>query len=396
MLCRDNNHRVVFLTERVEAKDEAFEGIYIKNFKAHREPSKDTHHYLNATEEAILKGQAVIRAITELKEEGFNPRVVINHGGMGLGLFIKDILPNSIQIGYFEWYFKPETTKHLVRDFNINTQLITGLRNMPILQELEGCDLCVTPTEWQKKQFPKAYSGKIEVIFDGIDDTFFKPSNSEEARSGELTLTNRDTKERYIIKSNEKIISYATRGMEPVRGFPEFMKMLPELLSTNNDLKVVIAGADRRAYSYDAPSHNGSWKEYMLSTIEDIKVKDRIMFTGLLDYQDYRALLWRTNLHCYLTKPYVTSWSLFEAAGCGARLAVNRNSATSGIVEEESVTWLDLESQNQMLKKMNEALTSGKNKHSKLLKKYSLTNSLVKWENIINKGLTNSVKREGY
>ena len=281
MLCRDNNHRVVFLTERVEAKDEAFEGIYIKNFKAHREPSKDTHHYLNATEEAILKGQAVIRAITELKEEGFNPRVVINHGGMGLGLFIKDILPNSIQIGYFEWYFKPETTKHLVRDFNINTQLITGLRNMPILQELEGCDLCVTPTEWQKKQFPKAYSGKIEVIFDGIDDTFFKPSNSEEARSGELTLTNRDTKERYIIKSNEKIISYATRGMEPVRGFPEFMKMLPELLSTNNDLKVVIAGADRRAYSYDAPSHNGSWKEYMLSTIEDIKDSDNDKLTKI-------------------------------------------------------------------------------------------------------------------
>ena len=30
----------------------------------------------------------------------------------------------------------------------------------------------------------------------------------------------------------------------------------------------VVAGADRRAYSYDAPTHNGSWKQYMISKLE--------------------------------------------------------------------------------------------------------------------------------
>ena len=48
--------------------------------------------------------------------------------------------------------------------------------------------------------------------------------------------------------------------MELPRGFPEFMRALPPPLENNPGLQVVIAGADRRAYSYDAPSHNGSWR----------------------------------------------------------------------------------------------------------------------------------------
>ena len=43
---------------------------------------------------------------------------------------------------------------------------------MPILQELETCDLAVVPTEWQKKQFPSEYEKKLNVIFDGIDRIF--------------------------------------------------------------------------------------------------------------------------------------------------------------------------------------------------------------------------------
>ena len=48
------------------------------------------------------------------------------------------------------------------------------------------------------------------------------------------------------------MLSYATRGMEPLRGF-EFIKALPYVLKSNPELNVFIAGADRRAYSYDAP-----------------------------------------------------------------------------------------------------------------------------------------------
>ena len=95
----------------------------------------------------------------------------------------------------------------------------------------------------------------------------------------------------YTLKAGHKVLSYATRGMEPLRGFPEFIKALPQLLAEDPNLQVVIAGADRRAYSYDAPSHNGSWREHLLAELGDFTGRERITFTGLLTYTDYRPSL---------------------------------------------------------------------------------------------------------
>ena len=86
------------------------------------------------------------------------------------------------------------------------------------------------PTEWQKSQFPKEYHDKLNVIFDGIDRTFFKKSAKKWEGEG-ISLRNRETNERIEVGPDKKIISYATRGMEPLRGFTEFMRTLPILLS---------------------------------------------------------------------------------------------------------------------------------------------------------------------
>ena len=52
------------------------------------------------------------------------------------------------------------------------------MRNLPILDELNSCDVGVVPTTWQKQQFPKEFHHKLQVIFDGIDMNFFKPEPS--------------------------------------------------------------------------------------------------------------------------------------------------------------------------------------------------------------------------
>ena len=356
-----SGHKVVFLTNREDANEHSHEGIIVRNYKLHRNYNKEGHHYLQSTEDAILHGQAVAREVNSLIEENFYPRVVISHGGTGVGLFIKDIVPNCIHIGYFEWYFNKETTKYLISDFNLDAQLNGGLRNLPILQELERCDAGVVPTEWQRRQFPNAYREKIHTIFDGIDRSFFFPKSKHETNySEELIIQNRETKEKFKIPEGSKIISYATRGMEPLRGFPEFMRMLPTLLNTDEKLYAVIAGADRRAYSFDAPSHNGSWKMRLIHELKDKLPKKRVIFTGLLNYTDYRSLLWRTNLHCYFTRPYVTSWSFFEAAACGAKIITNRNQATEDVAHEGTVTWADIDNQEDLIRKALKTIRSSK------------------------------------
>lgn len=383
-LLADAGHRVVFLTNRADAKDHAQPGVEVRNYDLHRGPSQHTHHYLQSSEDAVLQGQAVLRSLNDLIAEGFDPRFIVSHGGMGLGLFVKDLLPNAIHIGYFEWFFQAETTKHLVADFDLDTRLKTGLRNLPILQELDRCDAAVVPTEWQKQQFPEVYQEKLRVVFDGIDRQFFKPEGKDTNTSQQtLELRNRETDELFRVPQGKKIISYATRGMETLRGFPEFMRALPELLDYDQNLYAVIAGADRRAYSYDAPSHEGSWKKLLLSELESKLPRDRVLFTGLLTYNDYRSLLWRSDLHCYFTRPYVTSWSLFEAAACEAHLAVNISPATTGIVDNSTISWVTLENQEELTKQLKQALEEP-GKHSRLLDGFDLTTSLEQWEKLLN------------
>ena len=116
---------------------------------------------------------------------------------------------------------------------------------------------------------------------------------------------------------------------------------------------------------------------------------ERLLFTGLLDYNDYRELLWRTNLHCYFTKPYVTSWSLFESAACGARLAVNKSPATEGIVEAKTANWVSLDKQ-FILTQQLEVLLSKPGIQSKLSPGFDLQTSLKQWEQLLNRALQKS------
>ena len=234
------------------------------------------------------------------------------------------------------------------------------------------------------------YHNKLHVIFDGIDRDFF--NQNDEVDRHRITLTGEELDQPLVIQPGQPVLSYATRGMEPLRGFPEFLNAAIQALQTIPALQVVVAGRDRRAYSYDAPSHNGSWKNYLLDQFGDFKGKERLHFTGLMPYIHYRSLLQRSTLHCYFTRPYVTSWSLFEAAACGARLCVNQSPATQGVVKnEKNVTWVDLDNPTNLSKTILEKLQQREGSpRSRLKEKFYLTKSLQQWQDLTNQCLSQS------
>ena len=380
-------HKAVFLTKNSESLKIDIPGVTKELLECHRSSSPETHQYLTTTEEAVINGQAVVRSIEKLVNKGFIPEVIIIHAGMGFGLFLKDILPNTPLIGYFEWYFQAETAHHIFKEYDINQKLLTRTRNLTINEELLICDAAVTPTEWQKNQFPAILKEKINVIFDGIDTNFFFPQKGKSSKSN-VTIKDRDNGESFIISGESEIITYATRGMEPIRYFAEFMDSLPKVLENQKNRHVYIAGADRRAYSYNAPTKSGSWKEYCLEKMGNFDGKDRIHFCGLLTYHDYRALIWRSNLHCYLTRPYITSWSLFETASCGAKLGLNRIEATNDIVEDDTYNVIDTSTSNEMSQSIIQALEQPK--IAAIKKGYDLKTSLDKWNRLLSNILTSS------
>jgi glycosyltransferase involved in cell wall biosynthesis len=377
-------NRVYYLTARKDADKFPIPNVTIIHYEPHRKPHKDCHPYLTTTEEAVLQGQAVLRALLALQRQGVRPAVIITHGGNGLGFFVKQAAPNVRHITYMEWFFRPETSRYLFKDFDINEQLTNHLRNLSILSECESADTIVVPTQWQRSQLPSHYSQKAHLIFDGVDVSFFKPQIMDH----ELVLPVENKEIIYRFPPDCRLLTYVTRGMETLRGFPEFMRMLPTLMEAYPDLRVIVAGQDRCAYSYGSPSRDRSWKTFMLEELEGRLDTARLFFTGLIPYTLYRDLLNRSDLHCYFTRPYVTSWSLFEAAACGARLMVNRSPATEGILADGDTLWVDLDDQDALTTTALQWLKDSparriESRSSILLPGFTLSDSLSQWNALL-------------
>ena len=215
-----NNGKVYFLTLSDNPQNIKLPGVHMRQFKLHRDISPEIHNYVQPAELAILKGQAVMRALHQLYEqENFAPDVVVCHGGMGFGLFVKAYMPNLRLISYVEWFFTIENSAHLFALSSLNDHCRLQSRNIPLLQEFVEADQIVCPTEWQRSQFPDFIRDRIEVIFDGIDLDFFCPGPTPDP-----FVLKADSDQPLQFTSDQLLLTYGTRGMEPLRGFPEFMR----------------------------------------------------------------------------------------------------------------------------------------------------------------------------
>lgn len=404
LLGRQGKHDVRFLTAREDATSLSIPGVRVELFAEHtRDNSSPSSSYLTQSiDNAIALSSTIADRLRDLAGSGFAPRLVIFHGGRGLGLLIKEVLPSASVIGYFEWYFNPSLAKDLLGRNDRLTRHYLELRNLATCQELVNCDSAVVPTGWQANQFPELLRTKLQVIFDGIDPRLHHPfkDNSRdwpakfEGESGTLELA-----------ANEILITYATRGMEPLRGFPEFMRALPFVLNNIPSARVLIAGRDRSAYGPVAPSHNGSWKEMILDELGAFSGLERITFTGLLPRNHYVKMLQRTNLHCYFTRPYVPSWSFFEAVACQAPLLASDGGATTETLPDTLMHLISIDSSPTdmaaaMIKILRTQIGQPKEAHcNQTTLKSSLppwiwrSQSMASWQELINENLAKTKAR---
>jgi glycosyltransferase involved in cell wall biosynthesis len=88
------------------------------------------------------------------------------------------------------------------------------------------------------------------------------------------------------------------------------------------DVIFVVVGEDRVCYGGDRHITRGrSFKQWVLSK-RDYDLS-RFFFTGWLSGHALTALLAGTDVHVYLTVPFVLSWSLMNALACGATVVAS-------------------------------------------------------------------------
>jgi len=294
---------VLFGTARKDVKHPTIETF---NYAPHREITKGVHPYAGTWEKAVINGQAVARACFDLKRKGYQPDVMVAHSGWGPGIFLKDVWPTARYVGYFEWYYLPNGPD--IAFLNEGPQSEDDLcrtrsRNAPILSDLAACDVGIVPTEWQRAQFPEVFGGQLVALHDGILTDTYAPLSAPRLKLEGLDLS-----------KDAEIVTYVARGMEPYRGFPEFMAAVEIVLKKRPNAHVVVVGEDRVAYGKKLAEGDSFKKRALEGGNYDMA---RLHFTGLLPRAVYLRVLQASCVHVYLTVPFVLSWSMMEAMSTG-------------------------------------------------------------------------------
>lgn len=322
VLGQDQQNQVIYATNRQEGQ---IEGVTKVLYDKSRTARPETHHYVRPLENAVLEAQGVYRIAQKLKDQGFYPDVVYGHSGWGPTLFMKDIFPKATLICYFEWFYNAygsDASFDPSDPINADDEARIRIKNAPILLDLATCDRGLSPTNWQRSQFPQEFHSKIKVHHDGIDTSYFQPLPNAKLVLPRINLD---------LSEVDEIVTYVARGMEPYRGFPQFMETVALLQQKRPQCHVVIVGKNRVAYGKTLPDG----KTYKQAMLEKLSLDlNRVHFTDLLPYSEYLQVLQASAAHIYLTRPFVLSWSMLEALSTGCLIVASDTAPVTEVIQD--------------------------------------------------------------
>lgn len=244
-----------------------------------------------------------IRARPELR-----PDLVVAHGGRGAPtVFLPDAVDCPI-INYCEYYF---AQGHSDISYRVDLPPASEVApffpkciNAPVLAGLVNGDAGYSATEWQRNTFPERFRERIEVHFDGIDVQLYRPHAAPRTFGGRT------------IPEGTKVVTFVARGLESVRGFDIFVRVASRIARERPDVLFVIAGSEHIYYGWDALHCDGvPFRRWAMERIPHDP--ERFLFLGHIEPEHLSDLLAISDLHLYLTVPFVLSWSLINAMSCG-------------------------------------------------------------------------------
>lgn len=319
-LVRSRGERCTFVSQRPAG---VHEGIELVQYAPKGSATRLTHYCSRTFENGVWHAHAVYEALAARRD--IKPDLIVAHSGFGSSLFLRELYDCPI-VNYFEYFYHPH---HSDMDFRPDfpprpiDQLRARARNAMLLLDLDDCGLGYCPTHWQHSRLPALYHEKVRVIFDGIDTALWRPMPN-----AERTIAGRS------IPENMHIVTYATRGMESIRGFDIFMRAARLICKSRSDVLFVVVGQDRICYGGDQLIiGRESFRDWVLS--EGGYDLDRFVFTGLVPPNELARIFALTDLHIYLTVPFILSWSLLSALACGATVLASDTAPVREVIDHE-------------------------------------------------------------
>ena len=261
----------------------------------------------------LQQGELFRVAFQKLKDSGFIPDITIFHSGWGIGVF-KSVLTISfaygmvVQLGFIEAKFDPNS--EYSPSSHLNERISQHYLNLTQAFEISESDYVWSPTNWQREQFPKSIQNRIEVIHEGVDTKLFKPSNKVFDLSQQINVT------------------YTSRALEPMRCYNHFYKIISRIMQAFPLINLTIVGKTKPVYRPISGTKTSLFDE-SFRLFNELSLTKRIKYYPRLDMLEYIKLLSESHIHFYLSRPFIASWSLFEAMSSGCCLVSNSTPMTS-------------------------------------------------------------------
>jgi len=308
------------------------DGISKVTYKLSGGATKQNHYCSRTFENTVWHCDGVYHALKALPH--LQPDLIVGHSGFGSTLFLRELYRDRPIINFFEYFYRAhdplsdmDWRKDLAWEVPEMNYLRSYCRNAMILLDLQNCDGAYTPTEFQKSRFPGEYLPKLDVIFDGVDRGFYH-SHDDTLRPAVAKRVAR-TIAGVDVPPETRIVTYVSRGFESMRGFDIFMRSAKLIAQQYPDVVFLVVGTEKIAYGGDESYTSGkSFKEWVLA--QDEYDLSKFRFVGRVHPSELSRILAATDLHIYLTVPFVLSWSMMDAMSCGA---VVLGSATSPVKE---------------------------------------------------------------
>ncbi|GGE50261.1 glycosyltransferase [Actibacterium pelagium] len=276
-----------------------------------------------------MRGGRVAGLADRMREEkGYVPDVIVGHCGWGETLFLKEVWPEATLLVYSEFFYR---TRGLdvgfdpeFADERLEKRVRSVANQAHLAHALINADVILSPTKWQASTHPQPFRDQINVIHDGVDTDLVCPNPKALVKLGE------DGPE---FRAGDEVLTFVSRKLEPYRGYHSFMRALPKVLKARPNAQVVIVGEDGRGYG-PIRVNTGGWKDEFFAPLKDTPLAKRIHFTDRVSYADYLSILQVARVHCYLTYPFVLSWSMLEAMSAGVHLVASATPPVEEVITD--------------------------------------------------------------
>jgi glycosyltransferase involved in cell wall biosynthesis len=320
-LAADPGYRCTFVSEQGEDAPEAISPQAVDGpiERIRYRPTGDhgaSRYLTQDIDEEIAHAEGVFETLAPLRDS-LRPDLIVGHAGWGSTLFLPELFPDVPVIDYVEYYTTPGDTG-LRSDWPIRqrTRLRRRVQSAGVLLHLESATAAYTPTRFQRSLVPERYRSKVRVIHDGIDTDFWRRSTEPSAGGG------------------PRIVTFVSRGLEAMRGFDIFMEVARRICDVVPDVTFFVVGSDEPTYGHDAELIDApSLREHILARGQhDL---DRFRFFGWVPPENLLRILCMSDLHIYLTVPFVLSWSLLDAMACGCTVLASDTEPVREVIHHE-------------------------------------------------------------